>query len=74
VLEYQVRQTPGGADIVVRTSAKLDTESLRRELLQSLAALGLAQPQVSVADLEAIERVESTGKLRRFVPLARERR
>jgi phenylacetate-coenzyme A ligase PaaK-like adenylate-forming protein len=74
VLEYQVRQTPGGADIVVRTSAKLDTESLRRELLQGLAALGLAEPQVSVSDLEGIERAESSGKLRRFVPLARERR
>ena len=74
MLEYQVRQTPAGADIAVRTSAKLDTESLRGELLEGLAALGLAQPQVTVAAVEEIERAESTGKLRRFVPLAPERR
>ena len=35
VLEYQVRQTPAGADIAVRTSAQLDTDALSRELVTS---------------------------------------
>ena len=35
VLEYQVRQTPAGADIAVRTSARLDTDALSRELVDS---------------------------------------
>ena len=35
MLEYQVRQTPAGADIAVRTSARLDTDALSRELVNS---------------------------------------
>src|SRR3954465_3244403 len=54
-LEYQVRQTPAGADIAVRTAAKLDTE-LSRELVTALAKLGVARPRVDVADVEDIER------------------
>jgi phenylacetate-coenzyme A ligase PaaK-like adenylate-forming protein len=72
VLEYQVRQTRAGADIAVRTSAPLEIEALRRELIQGLAALGLAQAQVSITDVREIQRGESTGKLQRFVPLGRE--
>ena len=70
VLEYQVRQTPAGADIAVRTSARLDTDAFSRELVDALTELGLARPQVSVAEVEEIERTQSTGKLRRFIPLA----
>ena len=42
-LEYQVRQTPAGADIAVRTSAPLDTAALSRELVNALAQLGVAR-------------------------------
>ena len=70
MLEYQVRQTPAGADIAVRTSAQLDTDALSRELVKALTELGVARPQVSVAEVEEIERTGSTGKLRRFIPLA----
>ena len=60
VLEYQVRQTPVGADIAVRTSAQLDTDALSQELVQALAALGVAHPQVNVTQVAEIERAEST--------------
>jgi phenylacetate-coenzyme A ligase PaaK-like adenylate-forming protein len=73
MLEYHVRQTPAGADIAIRTSAQLDTEALSRELLKALAEHGVASPQVSVAEVEEIERTGSTGKLRRFIPLAPQR-
>jgi hypothetical protein len=73
MLEYQVRQTPAGADIAVRTSAQLDTDALSRELIKALAELGVPRPQVSIAEVEEIERTGSTGKLRRFIPLARPR-
>ena len=72
VLEYQVRQTRAGADIAVQTSAALEIEALRRELIQGLEALGLVQAQVSITDVREIQRGESTGKIQRFVPLARE--
>ena len=73
MLEYQVRQTPAGADIAVRTSAQLDTDALSRELVKALTELGVARPQVSVTEVEDIERTGSTGKLRRFIPLAPQR-
>ena len=73
MLEYQVRQTPAGADIVVRTSGPLDTGALSRELVKALTELGVVNPQVSVAEVEEIERTGSTGKLRRFIPLAPQR-
>jgi phenylacetate-coenzyme A ligase PaaK-like adenylate-forming protein len=71
ILEYQVRQTPVGADIAVRTSAQLDSEALSRELVTAIAKLGVDRPRVSVAEVEDIERTGSTGKLRRFIPLPR---
>ena len=69
-LEYQVRQTPAGADIAVRTTAALDTDALARELVDALTTLGVARPEVNVTAVEEIERTGSTGKLRRFIPLA----
>ena len=74
VLEYQVHQTPTGATIAVRASSDLDTEALGQELIEGSAALGVTHPQVSVAVVEDIERAQSTGKLRRFIPLAVEGR
>jgi phenylacetate-coenzyme A ligase PaaK-like adenylate-forming protein len=74
VLEYQVRQTPAGADIAVRTSATLDTDALSRELVSALTALGVARPQVNVTEVQEIERTAATGKLRRFIAVAPERR
>jgi hypothetical protein len=50
--------------------AQLDSDALSRELVQALTELGVVRPQVSVAEVEDIERTGSTGKLRRFIPLA----
>jgi phenylacetate-coenzyme A ligase PaaK-like adenylate-forming protein len=68
-LEYQVRQTRAGADIAVRTSAPLDTDALSRELADALTELGVARAQVTVSEVDALERT-STGKIRRFIALA----
>jgi phenylacetate-CoA ligase len=45
ILEYQVRQTPTGADIAIRTLAPLDGDALRQELLQDLTTAGIARPR-----------------------------
>jgi phenylacetate-CoA ligase len=71
VLQYQVRQTPTGADITLRTATPIDTDALARELIAALAALGLQTPDVQVSILEAIPRPGNAGKVRAFVPLTR---
>jgi phenylacetate-CoA ligase len=71
VIEYQVLQTQGGAD--VRVVGRLDDagrQSLSRALAGELAQHGLRDPRVNVEAVEALERNERTAKLRRFVPLA----
>jgi hypothetical protein len=40
---------------------------LRRELIASLAAAGLPDPEVSVRAVAVLERQGDTGKLRRFI-------
>ena len=69
VLEYQVRQTPGGAHIAVRAMGPIDLERVRRELTKGLIRLGLDRPEVSIATVESLDRHAATGKLRRFIPL-----
>jgi phenylacetate-CoA ligase len=69
ILEYQVRQTPRGADIAVRATGPLDLGRLRQELVDGLIRLGLDALEVSISPVEALDRHGGTGKLRRFVPL-----
>jgi phenylacetate-CoA ligase len=69
VLEFQVRQTVDGADIIVGASAEFDVTGLVRELVRALAALGLTEPHVDVTVVDSIKRSTATGKMRRFVPL-----
>jgi phenylacetate-coenzyme A ligase PaaK-like adenylate-forming protein len=68
VLEYQVRQTPAGADVAVHCQGPVDLVALADDLRAGLAGLGLAGPEITVAPVDRIERPAS-GKLRRFVPL-----
>lgn len=68
VSEYQVMQTAGGADIVAVGAPDVDT--LAQSLIAALRRHGLADPHISIRAVERIERHRSTGKLRRFVPLA----
>lgn len=68
VVEYQVRQTDDGADVVVRASGPFDAPALRAQLAQALAGTGLRAAQVNVRVVDTIERT-GMGKLKRFVPL-----
>ena len=70
IIEYQVVQTPRGADVRVRAAGPVDEHALARKLEAALATAGLQAPSVSVTIVDALERHRGTGKLRRFVPLA----
>jgi len=71
LVDYQVRQTPCGVDVTIAAEGELAEARLADELRAALRAAGLARPLVSVARTDGIERNAATGKLRRFVPLAR---
>lgn len=68
IVEYQVRQTAGGAAIAIRCRGVVDLASLRTGIAFDLVRLGLANPEVSVTPVERLER-QWSGKLKRFVPL-----
>ena len=68
--EYQVRQTERGADIAVCCVEHVDLTDLRDELVAGLSALGLPDPRIKVDEVDSLERLAHTGKLKRFVPLA----
>ena len=68
VVEYQVRQTPTGAEVLV-VGAPADPAALGQALAGELARFGLPAPAVEVALVDALER-QDTGKVRRFRPLA----
>ncbi len=69
IVEYQVRQTPRGVSVFVRCHGELAIEVLHGHLTKDLQRLGLTDPEVSVTQVEHLER-HSSGKLKRFVPLA----
>jgi phenylacetate-CoA ligase len=66
-VEYQVRQTPAGAEVLV-VGAPADPDGLARALAAELARLGVPAPGVEVAVVDRLER-QPTGKVRRFLPL-----
>ena len=67
IVEYQVRQTPRGADVLVVCQGRVDTKRLADTLRHALVDQGLTDPQVSVTSVAALER-QASGKLKRFVP------
>jgi len=69
VLEYQVRQTPDGADIDVCCGEPIDERALADRIAHELRPLGLGAARVDVRHVERIGRT-AAGKLKRFVPLA----
>jgi hypothetical protein len=69
IVEYQVRQTTGGAQIAVRRGAPVDLDELRGEIALALASLGLPRPVVEITAVERLHRDAGPAKLRRFVPL-----
>jgi phenylacetate-coenzyme A ligase PaaK-like adenylate-forming protein len=70
VLEYQVRQTPDGAEIDVCCGGPIDERALGGRIEDELRHLGLGEPRVDVRRVERIGRT-GAGKLKRFVPLTR---
>ena len=70
IVEYQVRQTARGADIQVCCHGPSTPPASRRRIRAALVDHGLAGAEVSITPVETLGRQDS-GKLRRFVPLAR---
>jgi phenylacetate-CoA ligase len=69
VVEYQVRQTPRGAQITVVRQGQVDGERLRGKVIDGLSRLGIDEPEVQIVMVARVDRLAS-GKLKRFVPLA----
>jgi phenylacetate-CoA ligase len=67
ISEYQVRQTTGGANVLVVGSP--DVRAVAAALISSLRPYGLPNPEVGVGVVEQIPRNASTGKLKRFIAL-----
>jgi phenylacetate-coenzyme A ligase PaaK-like adenylate-forming protein len=68
VVEIQVTQTPRGADVSVATKTGCDIQGLRRGLVDLMSSAGLVDPQVTIREVDALDRLWS-GKLRQFQPL-----
>jgi phenylacetate-coenzyme A ligase PaaK-like adenylate-forming protein len=68
IVEYQVRQAPAGAEVLV-VGTPADPAGLARGLEAELARLGVAAPAVEVRLVDQLDR-QATGKVRRFLPLA----
>jgi phenylacetate-coenzyme A ligase PaaK-like adenylate-forming protein len=68
ISEYQVRQTAGGADVLVVGSP--DVSAATSALISALRPYGLSNPEIRVSVVEQIPRHASTGKLKRFIALS----
>ena len=67
ISEYQVRQTPNGADVLVVGSP--DVTAVTTALASSLRPYGLTNPEIGISVVEQIPRHAATGKLKRFIAL-----
>jgi phenylacetate-CoA ligase len=67
IVEYQVRQTPTGAEVLV-VGAPVDPAALGRAIAAELARLGVPDPAVEVRPVDRLER-QAAGKVRLFSPL-----
>jgi phenylacetate-coenzyme A ligase PaaK-like adenylate-forming protein len=70
IVEYQVRQTERGAEVMLVGRSQLVVEAIQSALQNRLAGLGVSEPCVTAQQIDKIER-QSTGKLKRFIPLPR---
>jgi phenylacetate-coenzyme A ligase PaaK-like adenylate-forming protein len=67
ISEYQVRQTSGGAEVIVVGSPEV--AAVTASLIAALRNCGLANPDIRVSSVTRIERHASTQKLKRFIAL-----
>ena len=68
VAEFQVVQTRRGADVSIACKGQCNTEGLRRALVDLMVRAGLDNPQVTIREVDALDRLWS-GKLQQFQPL-----
>jgi phenylacetate-coenzyme A ligase PaaK-like adenylate-forming protein len=68
IQEYQVKQTPTGADIMMLNTEPINKERIIHDITNELKQLGLANPKITINEIEHFDYPES-GKLRRFIPL-----
>ena len=67
VSEYQVTQTPTGADILVVGDP--DTRALQASVAAALRRFGLVDAAIAVTVVDRIARHAASGKLKRFIPM-----
>ncbi len=67
ISEYQVRQTPAGAEVLIVGAAEVDP--LVASLVAALRTYGFHNAEIGVSRVAHIPRHASTGKLKRFVAL-----
>lgn len=67
ISEYQVRQTPTGAEVLVVGSP--DLAAVSAALVASLRRYDLSDATITVTPIAQIERHQATGKLKRFIAL-----
>jgi phenylacetate-CoA ligase len=67
LVEYQVRQTPTGAEVLVLGTPN-NASMIEQSIAASLAQAGLPSPSVHLRLVDHLER-QASGKMRRYVPL-----
>jgi phenylacetate-CoA ligase len=67
VSEYQVTQTPTGADIL--TVGHPDVDTLTTSVVAALRRCGVPDPTVDIRAVDRIPRNKASGKLKRFIAL-----
>jgi phenylacetate-coenzyme A ligase PaaK-like adenylate-forming protein len=67
VTEYQVTQTPSGAEILAVGAPDVDVTTT--SLIATLGAHGLQDPAIHIRVVDRIPRHHASGKLRRFIAL-----
>ena len=68
ISEYQVKQTVGGAEILA--VGRPDVDQLTSAMADALRERGLNDPEVQIQLVDRLIRQQTSGKLRRFVPLS----
>ncbi|MDT5178309.1 MAG: hypothetical protein QOJ95_2507 [Mycobacterium sp.] len=68
IVEYQVLQTERGADVLV--VGTMSVQDLVPALVAALQRYGMTQPSIRMLSVDTLTRNQSSGKLKRFVPLS----
>ena len=68
IREYQIIQTPNGADIKIQTTGAVDIDGVRHMICQKLMALGISNPELNFIEVDHFDYLIS-GKLNRFIAL-----